>query len=525
MTISVIRFKEEHSLFGLRSSYYSEALVKVARIVPGLGWRKDLKSWVGYPDAIEIAKNLLVKNKIRVDGEELDPGVWGEPIALPSEKDLREYQKRGVQFLLTHAGEGCILADEMSCGKSAQTVRAARAWRAKTLIVCPKFVRGVWIEEFEKWWPEASVGVLEKDLSVLQNTNMVVVTHYDILHRFVERIRKDFRPRLIAFDEVHMLMSETSRRSEAARDIACSVPLRIGLSGTPMTNRPRDLWNVIETLSPGRFGGKFFAFGLRYCDGRKEQVTPEKTVWKFDGASNSEELKRRLSFFMLRRTTDEVLPELPPIARQIIWLDTAKSTKPWTGGVKSLKELRGLLDRAADRKLPEVLKLVENVRENYPNDTVVVFCYRRSVTEWFVDQLRAQGETASAIHGGLPTSTRTKRLEEAKAWKGGVLIVTIDSCGVGISLAFARAAVFAELSYEPWKLRQAERRVARFGQKASSVLVQYSIARGTADELVLGKVISKLDVEGGLGLGDSGKFRSELSGKDEERVLNEIYSM
>jgi SWI/SNF-related matrix-associated actin-dependent regulator 1 of chromatin subfamily A len=518
--ISVVRL--DRGLFGFRSSSFSPALNKAAHMIPGLMWNGNAKAWTGYPDAIEAARAILVSNGIRIVGETLDPNQWGDPIALAKEEGLREYQKEGVRFLLTHASTGCLISDEMGLGKTGQVIRAARAWKSKTLIVAPKFVRSVWQTELATWWPEATVELLEGRPRPIEA--LVAITHYDILHQWVKAVLA-WGPRLIGFDECHALMSEGSRRSRAAATIAHSVPLRIGLSGTPMTNRPRDLWNVVNTLSPGRFGSKFFGFGLRYCDGKKEQVSPERTVWKFDGLSRGEELKRRLSWLMLRRTTAEVLSELPPITRQVMWLDSTKRKKPWAGGVKSLRELRGLLDRAADQKLPEVLSIVQATRESLPTNTIVVFCYRRLVTEWLAERLRATGETVTAVHGGLATTVRLKRLEEAKNFaSGGVIVATIDSCGVGISLAFARAVIFAELCYEPWKLRQAESRVARWGQKGSSVPILYPIARGTADELVLGKVIIKLDVEGNLGLGDDGALKGNLSGGGEERILNELYA-
>jgi superfamily II DNA or RNA helicase len=287
----------------------------------------------------------------------------------------------------------------------------------------------------------------------------------------------------------HALQSEKSRRSKAAKVIARAASRRIGLSGTPMTNRPRDLWNVVDTLSEGRFGN-FFAYCLRHADAHKEEVARDKVVWIFDGASNLEELNVRMRRFMLRRTIAEVGMQLPGKQRQAVVVQP-KRMRLFGPNVQTLirggrindEALRKALNLAADGKIGDVIDLVRShVNEGRK---VVVFTYRRAFAEAIAEA--AYDGQATFIHGGVPLEERTKRMKKQPS----VLAATIDVTAGGISLVYADVAVFAEMTWEPHELIQCERRLWRFGQK-KPVLIQYVIARTSVDELVRKVVIDKL---------------------------------
>ena len=225
-----------------------------------------------------------------------------------------------------------------------------------------------------------------------------MVVHYDILASWVGAITK-WGPRVVCFDEGQALANERSKRSIAAGEVAKGAAFRWILTGTPLTNRPKDVFGLVDVLSPGRFGKDFFPFGIRYCDAHKEEVPSiGKTVWRFEGASNLEELNSRLQWHMLRRLKSEVSLELPLKTRQIIWLDAPK-TKTGMAYARNAQELRAALNRSADAKLPEGLELV--LGHAGSGARVVVFCYRRAVAEWMVTAAREAGiEAVGLIHGG-----------------------------------------------------------------------------------------------------------------------------
>ena len=194
----------------------------------------------------------------------------------------------------------------MGVGKSFQTVKAVRALRRKTIIVCEAHVRGVWEREPEfddkggesaKWWPKAKVfkpyGVTPEPIP--EKTDVVVI-HYDIIYAWVDRLLEwtidvgcddpSSHDLTIVFDEAQMLLNPTSRRSKACRALAHVARGRIALTGTPPVDKVKDLHNVVDTISPGRFG-EFFGFCIRHADAKQKEVDgPEKTkkvVWDFGG--------------------------------------------------------------------------------------------------------------------------------------------------------------------------------------------------------------------------------------------------
>ncbi len=266
-------------LWGIRAGYYSQALTAACRAVPGMVWNAVEKAWVGAPDAIRLVLPRLRAAGVRCDSSEFIETPIADFLLPIASKGLRSYQVEGVRFLL--AKKRCILGDAMGLGKSAQALTAARALSARTLIVCPSYVRGVWSApggELAKWWPHAATleaetlylpgGVKAQDIPA---GTRVVVIHYDILHAWADALI-EWGPRAVIIDEAHALMNWESRRTKAVNKVCNSGAEFVwALTGTLLTNRPRDLWAVVEVVSPGRFGG-FFSYALRYCNAHKITV-------------------------------------------------------------------------------------------------------------------------------------------------------------------------------------------------------------------------------------------------------------
>ncbi len=519
--MKVLHSKGPHPSWALQSDYYSPTLAACARSVPGMAKGTTSNTWIGSLDAVELLCKRLEAHNLKFDASALKGAHdVGDPLVPIASKGIRPYQLEAARFLLDR--KRALLGDAMGLGKSCSALIAARAMASNTLIVCPSYVRGVWWNgmsggEITKWWPKQSVHTPCGTKAIAAIESAIVVIHYDILHAWAEAIR-EWGPRVVIFDECHALMNEGSRRSKAAVAVSADADFVWGLSGTPLTNRPRDLWSVVDIISPGRFG-PFFGYGLRYCDAHQEQVTPIKRVWVFNGSSNLEELHGRLSTFMLRRTASDVALQLPPKTRQIISVEVpAKACLMPDAGAKAMRES---LARSADAKIHDAEALIAgHLAEGHK---VVAFTYRRSVAEWLTNAAREAGYGAEVVHGGIPTLRRGLAFERAKAAAAGHLVAcTIDSCSTGIDLSYASVGVFVELTYEPQELLQAEARLHRFGQ-AKPVLIQYIIARGTTDELIANKVIAKLDVYEKV-VGKTGESLSaDLEGKSED-ILGELYA-
>lgn len=506
----------KNHLWGITSSHFSNKLIQAAKTIPGMSWAPPLRAWVGYKDAVEATANLLASQNLSVDTSQLQAPATVSTLA--KTEGLWEFQKEAVEFLLSHAQDGCILADAVGCGKSGSALRAARALRQSTVVICPAFIQGVWGNAPEaepaKWWPEASVFVCEslKPQSIPLNTT-IVVCNYAIVSAWLETLIPFCKTLII--DEAHFLSNQKSQRSIALKKLAATASTRFALTGTPMANRPKDLFNLVDTISEGRFGASPFKFFLRHCGAKqveipvKDEMGTNRVVWDFRGSSNEEELSKRLSHFMLCRTKEDVKLQLPERRRQLVDLKVKHKTVfagLLAGDKISDKAMRSALDRAADQKFPQVIDLVASYLGS--SDKVVVFCYRRLAAEEIARGLASYG--AVYIHGGLSQKERDRRI----ASKPQVLVATIDVTAGGISLVFASIAIYAELTYEPFEIIQTSGRLHRPGQM-NPVLEVYPIALGTADELVRDAVIKKLDVYEKI-IGKREGLKMDLKGHKEE---------
>lgn len=547
--------KVTHSALGdfiLSHDSYSPALVASARAIPGVN-KVSSTVITGSADAIDASiKYLITERGLResaFEGRDILPPnpetlisrhQW--PSTWPPVNDrLRAYQREAIWFL--RQNKRAILADDMGLGKTASAINAAISFttQKRVLIVCPSYVRGVWYNDHDggelmKWAAEEAdtteghmryaphvykcAGV-KPPPGMLDPDCPFIICHYDILHAWADKLA-EWGPEIVIYDECHYLMNSETKRTKAAKQVSAHAEYVWGLSGTPMTNRPRDLWGILDTIVPGRFGDNFFPFGLRYCGGYKEAVTPEKTVWKFDSKSNLDELRARLQHFMLRRTKTDVALELPPKTRQCIRVDVGKHGQ--NGAAVMYAEhpnkgnnLRGALAVAADAKLKDsaVPLIAEHVAAGAK---VVVFTYRRAVAEYIANE-----HGGALLHGGISQANREKTLHHLRHLEGAsVLCATIDAASTGIDLSYADVAVFVELTYEPHELLQAEARLHRFGAK-NPVLIQYLIARGTTDELVAEVVLNKLDsLESAIG-GFAETGMSVDMREDADSIMADLY--
>ena len=531
-----------NGIYCLSHERYSAALLQSTRAIPGLTGTGT--SVTGSSDAINRAVHYLINERGLLTSGFQDinlvaPPTWPANEAWCDDR-LRHYQQEAVGFLRT-VKRG-ILADDMGLGKTASAINACASFvtQKRVLIVCPSYVRGVWWNkhdggELKKWLGDGLANALGEDNAVYECKGLkrqdipyaaypFVICHYDILSAHADALAASFDPEVVIFDEAHYLMNPETKRTKAAKAVSKNASYVWGLTGTPMTNRPRDLWGILDTIVPGRFGDSekgFFKFGLRYCDAHKEQVTPDKVVWKFDGKSNLPELSARMRHFMLRRTKSQVALELPAKTRQVIRVDVVKtkttSMAAMTSSIESGRgAIRNALAVAADAKLGYAEEIL--TEHLLAGQKVVVTTYRRAVAEHLANALGGK-----VIHGGISQARREAILHELRGQENPPLLATtIDATSTGIDLSYADVGVLVELTYEPHEILQWEARFHRL-TTTTPKLIQYLIARGTTDELIAEVVLSKLDsleqVVGGFA--ETG-MRADLAEKEED-IMADLY--
>lgn len=502
-------------------SPWDKTFVDLAHTLPGLYWDRNRRVWVGYEDSVALLSKRMLDQKVgRLFLTSKDPIVG----TMSFTNDLRVYQKTGIEFLHSTMREGAFLADELGLGKTCQTLFAIKN-ELPTVIVCPRVLKAEWVREGAKWGIDVlALSSTKPPNASLGKSDGIVVVNYEIIHSWYDVLKT---ARSFVFDEGQYLANSKTRRSEYCKDLASRATNRIILTGTPFDSHPIELWNPVDTISPGRFG-TFPSFGKRYCNGFLEEIETRdkivKKVWNFKGHSHLEELRQRLSQFMLRRTKSEVHLELPDKTRQIIEVDVAKSH---IGNLDvhnfDVKWLRYALSISAKAKIDRAVELIDLHLQN--GSSVVVGAYHNKVATEIRDALAKElGIEPFMATGEMSPDKRLAEIDKAAANTPCVLIATTHSVGEGLNrLVFADVAVVVELDYSPRWLAQFEGRFHRPGQKRN-VLIQYVIGLGTLDEIIRDKVISKISiVEEALGKGD-GYLREDLLGTSDDDVMKDLES-
>ena len=231
------------------------------------------------------------------------------------------------------------------------------------------------------------------------------IINYDLLKKHVEGLLAHSFKGLV-FDEGHYIKNHRSQRSRLARRLATEGAAHAGggkpavhvLTGTPLTNRPRDLFPLLQLIGHA-LGQSFLAFAKRYCDGHKNDYG----YWVTNGVSNAAELSVQLQGTMLRRSKDSTL-DLPPKQRTWIDVDVDEAVKDRLndaaaafmaaerterGGRMGIALLSGARRRLAVAKVPTTLEYVEGAIEQ--GEKVILYSCFTHATRRFA---RALGDRA-----------------------------------------------------------------------------------------------------------------------------------
>lgn len=347
---------------------------------------------------------------------------------------------------------------------------------------------------------------------------------------------------LLCADEAHYLKNVDAKRTLAVlgnrykkrSGLADLAKRKIYMTGTPIPNRPIEIWPIIASLAPMEFGN-FKSFARRYAAGHEEFVGKSKKIFKFDGASNLEELQERLrSVCMIRRLKVDVLKELPPKRRQIIpltpsdeakkliaeemdvWekkfgddlalveaaLDIAEQNNDnnaYTQAVDKLKyiqrvafiEMAKVRRQVAVVKIPAVIEHIEGLFEEGVNK-LVCYGHHHEVIEKITEHFE---KSAVAVYGSTEMNDRQQAIDKfqdprshVKLFVGGIM-----AAGTGLTLTAASTVVFAELDWTPGVIVQCEDRLHRIGQM-NSVLVQHLVLDGSLDARMAQMIVEKQEI-------------------------------
>ena len=425
-------------------------------------------------------------------------------VPVPEGLEYFPFQRAGIEFLAS--GQSALLADDMGLGKTVQCAGLLNYLPEiiSCLIVCPASLKGTWHHEFNRWLcpPMRSILVCDGDTTELGNADIIII-NYDMLGRFYSLLSKRVWD-LIVLDEGHYLKNREAARTRHARELARHAKRRVILTGTPVLNRPSELWSLLNILAPSQWPN-FYRFAHRYC-------APVRTSWGWDfrGSSNREELALELrKGLMLRRRKKHVLAQLPPIVRQIVPLavDPSILLKHLTQRVAELYgfdpahppfeidpekipfELISEIRRETGAlKVEAAVEFLLEQTADY-SQKVLIFAHHLDVLEALHSNF---ANKSVLVTGQTPLRARQKALDAFQTEGGDIkyFIASTRAFGLGVTLTAASHVVFVEPDWTPALLDQAEARAHRIGQD-SRVLVQYLVLENSLDEKILAAVQSK----------------------------------
>jgi SWI/SNF-related matrix-associated actin-dependent regulator 1 of chromatin subfamily A len=426
------------------------------------------------------------------------------PPPAPRGKKYRNFQIEAV--IEARRRRNMLIADQMGVGKTVEAIGIINDDESirKVLIVCPASLRLNWRRELINWLTrrDTTIGVATVKRWSLSD---IVICGYDSLkplHRNIHNTQWD----LVICDEAHYLKNPSSRRTLELFGREHKDPIRIRpkleakrwilLTGTPIVNRPYELWPLVHHLDPDTFNDKD-EFIQKYCGGKKRGQKISDI-----GEKNLNDLHKLLKdTVMIRRLKQDVLPELPPKIRQLILLPddnlkgivhrervgyravqqalsmarlkaelakTAENPALYTEAVKelrqaefmSIQQITKLRYETALAKVPLVVEYIHHVLEHVPK--VVVFAHHTAVIENIALDF---GDAVVTVHGKHETTKRQAAIDRFQTDpKCKVFIGSVEAAGYGHTLTAAQVVVFAELTWTPSSLTQAEDRCIAKGQ-------------------------------------------------------------
>jgi len=437
---------------------------------------------------------------------------------------LRDYQLEGYQWLsrLSVWGVGGVLADDMGLGKTVQTlgVLLERAGDGPALVVAPTSVGENWVRETERFTPSLNA-YLYRDadrISLVENAgpNDLVIVSYQLLQRDAKRLASKTWNTLV-LDEAQFIKNAQTKTSQAIRQIDAN--WRIGLSGTPLENHLGELWSLFRTLSPGLLGS-WDRFRQRFAD----------PIERLKDDDKRKSLAKLVRPFILRRTKDRVLKELPPRTEITLHAELSKAerkryedtrlaaltelsgsgqddqgggqqrirTLAWLTKLRQLACHPGLVDQSwkkSSAKLDLLLSLIDELREG--NHRALIFSqFVKHLT--LIRQVLDDREIEyQYLDGATPAKERQRRVDAFQAGEGDLFLISLKAGGTGLNLTGADYVIHLDPWWNPAVEDQATDRAHRIGQERP-VTVYRLVAEGTIEEQILALHADKRELVAGV---------------------------
>jgi SWI/SNF-related matrix-associated actin-dependent regulator 1 of chromatin subfamily A len=418
---------------------------------------------------------------------------------------LLPYQEEGVRMLGPDGFDGCaLLADDMGLGKTVQIAkfmeRYLETWPA--LVVCPASIKYQWQDELR-----LHAGI---DSEVLEGTTVpehyrfvrkpAYVINYDILHHWVFKLRR-LRAGLVVLDECQRIKNPNTVGFRACKELCDPAPNVIAATGTPVENKPMDVWAALHLTRPDVFPN-YYRFGVRFSN-----RVMKFGKWHYEGAKNEARLNRILKrTCMIRRRKEDVLDQLPPKIRTVVpvklfrmgsYRKKVLEYRQWFNAIggrilarkhraQQMARQGELIILAAELKRPSVVDWIEDFLTDNPGRKLIVFGIHKArvlipLYQKFVGQ-------AVLVTGDVPSLKRKLLFDQFNTDpRTRLLFGNMLAAGAGWSAkptANCSDVLMAEMWWVPAKHTQAEDRIRGLKRGIAGVAahIHYMVAKDTIEE-------------------------------------------
>jgi superfamily II DNA or RNA helicase len=428
--------------------------------------------------------------------------------------ELRPYQRAGIHWLtwlMEHHLHG-LLADDMGLGKTIQTAAAMRHLSERTenrlhsLVVCPKSVISHWSRELSRCYPSLSTyeytGAGRDRRVWRRRTPTVVISTYATVARDQELISQ-YPLYFLVLDESTKIKNPGTARAQAVKSLTAAH--RIALSGTPVENRPAELWSVFDFLMRGHLG-RYGTFQRLF----------EGPILEGDSKA-AERLGKRVGPFVLRRLKEKVAKDLPPKVPMTEWVELTAEQRDLYVAIQR-REAKPLLQSHLDRQqisMASILEIITKLKQvcNHPalithndkpvlgrsekfdrvvdliqeiidgEDQVLVFSQFLKPLDLLQEALVESGLSWVRLDGSVSGERRMALIDEFNTGDSEIAFCSLKAVGHGVNLTAANHVIHVDRWWNPAVEDQATDRAHRIGQ-TKTVFVHRVMVANTLEEKI-----------------------------------------
>ena len=481
--------------------------------------------WIGSNALQDFATKIKEQGNI----EEVLP-----PSGLQCE--LRPYQRQGLNWMqfLRRCNMNGILADDMGLGKTVQTLahilteKESGRMQLPVIVIAPTSLMPNWFNEAKRFAPSLKVLVLhgterKQNFSKINDFDLILTT-YPLLMR-----DKDFllanQFHLMVLDEAQNVKNAKTQAYQIAQQIKANH--RLCLSGTPMENHLGELWALFHLILPGFLG-----------DQKTFQSVYRKPIEKLGNQSRRESLAKRIKPFILRRTKQQVAPELPDKTEIIQKIEFKQSQRDLYEAIRlraQEKVMREIQQKGFARSqiavLDALLKLrqvccdprlvkIENAQQ--VEESAKLECLLDMITQMLEENRKilifSQFTSMLAIIANVlnekqigftlltgETKDRETPVKDFQSGKFSLMLISLKAGGVGLNLTAADTVIHYDPWWNPAAENQATDRAHRIGQ-TKAVFVYKLVVSGSVEEKIIalqerkkGLVAALMDTNANMG--------------------------